>query len=234
MKTRDSKPAISAIALGLIALGASIASVQAGVIMSSPELPPIGNDVFGLPTGYLSPSDVHAMFSGPGLVVVLKQVVHQPFALLSRTMLPDGGELEMFQSTLDGLFNINGGPFSPFHAEGDVTTRVSYGGGGPVGTFMTEMEGMNLIGGGAMIRESPTLASTGQTTVQPAPGGFFIDSFFDVFTELSIDGGMSWMPNSEGSGSTYVELNNVPEPGAAALLAFGALGFLGRRVRRRE
>ena len=83
-----------------------------------------------------------------------------------------------------------------------------------------------------MIRESPTLQSVGQTTVQPVPGGFRIDSFFDVFTELSVDGGASWIPAS--GGPTHVALNNVPEPGAAALLAFGALGFLGRRVRRRE
>ena len=42
MKTRDIKPAISAIALGLIALGVSTASVQAGVTMSTPTLPPTG------------------------------------------------------------------------------------------------------------------------------------------------------------------------------------------------
>lgn len=229
MKTRDMKPAFSAVALALIALSASTTPVQAGVIMSSPELPPIGNDVFGLPAGYLSPSDVHAMFSGPGLDVILKQLVHQPFALLSRTPGPAGSQIEEFQSTLDGLFSVNGGPFSPFHAEGPVMTRVDYGGGGLIGTFTTEMLSMTLTGAGAMIRESPTLSSQGLSQVQPTAGGFQIDSFFDVFTELSIDGGLSWMPTT--SGPAHVELNVVPEPGAVALLAFGALGLLGRRMR---
>ena len=233
MKTPDIKPAVSAFALGLIALGASIAPAQAGVTMSTPTLPPIGQDIFGADVGYLSPADVHAMFSGPGLAVVLDKVIHRPFALVGRSALADGSELEMFQSKLDGLFSVNGSPFAPFHAEGPVTTHVYYSsGGGPLGTFATEMESMSLSGGGAMIRESPTLHSLGQTTVQQVPGGYHIDSFFDVFTELSIDGGASWIP-ADG-GSTRVELNPVPEPGAVSLLALGVFGLLGRRMRRRE
>ena len=66
------------------------------------------------------------------------------------------------------------------------------------GTFQTEMIAMSLSaphgGGMAMIRESPTLASTGKTTVREVPGGFMISSFFDVFTELSLDGGATWTP----------------------------------------
>ena len=49
--------------------------------------------------------------------------------------------------------------------------------------------------GGVMLRESPTQASTGhlqQTEV--TPGNFHITSFFDVFFELSVDGGQSWFP----------------------------------------
>ena len=231
MKTHNIQPAISAIALGLIALGASIAPVQAGVTMSSPSLPPIGNDVNSLPTGYLTPTEVHALFSGPGLAVVLKQVIHQPFAVTGRFPQADGSEIEEFSSTLDGLFSVNGSPFSPFHAEGPAMTRVNYpaGGGGPLGTFPTEMLSLNLVGAGAMIRESPTLQSQGLTQVQNVPGGFQIDSFFDVFTELSVDGGATWIPAS--SGPAHVELKVVPEPATAALLAFGAFGLLGMRRR---
>jgi len=46
-------------------------------------------------------------------------------------------------------------------------------------------------------RESPTLASTGETRITPSPGGFMISSFFDVFTELSLDGGKTWSPASQ-------------------------------------
>jgi hypothetical protein len=76
------------------------------------------------------------------------------------------------------------------------------------------------------IRESPTLPSIGQTTIQPSGGEYWIDSFFDVFTELSINGG-PWMPSD---GSTHVDL--VPEPASGALLVMGLLGFVGLARRR--
>ena len=44
------------------------------------------------------------------------------------------------------------------------------------------------------LRESPTLASTGQTTVRVTDGGYQISSFFDIFTELSLDSGATWTP----------------------------------------
>ena len=61
---------------------------------------------------------------------------------------PDGSEIEEFQATLDGLFSVNGSPYSPFHAEGPAMTRVNYpgGGGGPLGTFSTEMLSLNFVG----------------------------------------------------------------------------------------
>ncbi len=44
------------------------------------------------------------------------------------------------------------------------------------------------------IRESITQASDGQTSITELGGGLYhIDSFFDVFTELSVDGGSSWI-----------------------------------------
>ena len=92
---------------------------------------------------------------------------------------------------------------------------------------------LNLSGGslpaGTMIRESPTLQSTGQTTITNIGGGLFkIDSFFDVFTELSIDGGATWMPSTTGPG--HVTL--VPEPASLSLLAAGLVGLAGLRRRR--
>ena len=233
---------ITAPVLAIIAIGAFTAAAQAGVIVDNPLLPSLqggtgpgsATDIpTGLPTGYLTPAEVHAMYSGPGLAVVLSQVQHQPFSLIDRHPDGMGGQIETFQSVLDAMGSINNGPTFPIHATGPVTTHVLYGGGGPTGAFATEMLSLDLnAGSGVMIRESPTLQSTGQTVVQPVGGGLFhIDSFFDVFTELSLDNGASWMPSS---GPTHVTLEPVPEPGT--LLWGAALGiFAGaRRVRNRR
>jgi hypothetical protein len=85
-----------------------------------------------------------------------------------------------------------------------------------------------------MIRESPTRASTGKTTVTdigapgPGPGndGFHIDSFFDVFTEISLDGGMTWIPKS-GLRGTRVNLGGVPEPSSILLVGLALFGLAG-------
>ncbi len=122
-------------------------------------------------------------------------------------------------------------------ANGPVET-IAYGRPpGGLGTFDTEMLSMTLTGGGVMIRESPTLPSLGKTSISDIGGGMYhIDSFFDIFTELSLDGGQSWIPNSAGNpfglaGSTRVVLG-IPEPASVALLALGALGLAGLARRR--
>src|SRR6185295_11916126 len=88
------------------------------------------------------------------------------------------------------------------------TVRVTHTDESTAGSiFETEMLSLNLTSGGMMIRESPTLASTGKTTVRTVPGGYLESSFFDVFTELSLDGGHNWVPAQEAA---RVELRNDP------------------------
>ncbi len=103
-------------------------------------------------------------------------------------------------------------------------------------TFSTEMLQLNLQGGGlpagVMVRESPTLPSVGQTSITDLGGGLFhIDSFFDVFTELSLDGGQSWSPSN---GPMQLNGSGTPEPGAATLLGLGLvlIGLRGRQKQR--
>lgn len=93
--------------------------------------------------------------------------------------------------------------------------------------FDTEMLGLNLTPpGGIMIRESPTLQSLGHTRITDMGGGLYrIDSFFDVFVELSLDGGATWTPQSNGP----MHLSLVPTPGAATLLGLGGLAARRRR-----
>ena len=75
-------------------------------------------------------------------------------------------------------------------------------------TIQTELLQMDVSGGslpaGVLLRESPTLASSGQAQSTDLGGGQFqISSFFDVFTELSLDSGQTWHP---ASGSVHIDL----------------------------
>jgi hypothetical protein len=194
-----------------------------GVNAPSPDFPPI------VPEGYINAEDVFATYSGPALEVVLSMVEIQPFAAIPPSYLPDG-ERHHFESILTGQISINGGPALPLVMNGPTDT-IAYGRGpgpGQLGTFDTEMLAMSLTGGPAvLIRESPTKASTGKLTVTDIGGGLYhIDSFFDVFTELSLDGGQTWIPQA-GTEGTRINLGGVPEPASVILLLVGLLGIAG-------
>jgi hypothetical protein len=209
-----------------------------GVDTTDPELPP--------PGVYLSPQDVHAQYAGPDLLIVLQAIQHQPFKDLDPAHLPDAtgvtNEHHDFDSDLRGQGQCIGGgcndlgipPSFPVTMGGRVQSVAS--GKGPsdtTGQWPVEMVGMSLSGEGTtppfvMIRESPTLPSLGQTRITDIGGGqYHIDSFFDVFTELSFDGGANWFPSV---GSTRVNL--VPEPASAVLIGLVMLSLMGVARRR--
>ena len=166
----------------------------------------------------MSPSAVHACYSNcPN--IDLTNIVHSFFTNIARN--PVGpNEQETFNSTATGMVSIMGGSFNPITLTGPVQTLVFNKVGNVTGVFNTEMLALNLSGGGVMIRESPTMASAGQTTITDVGGGnFTINSFFDIFTELSLDGGATWIP---AVSSTHLSLEAIPEPGTVA----AALGGL--------
>lgn len=115
--------------------------------------------------------------------------------------------------------------------------------GQPDGTFDTEMLSMDLTGGSpfgpALIRESPTRPSTGISSL--TGGGFAIDSFFDIFTELSLDGGQTWLPSmsddmqrveSDRFTLREAEVPGIPEPATLMLVGTGIAAMVRRRSRR--
>lgn len=92
----------------------------------------------------------------------------------------------------------NGASWIPARTTGGVRASIKHvqdTGGRQL--FDTEMLSLDLSGAalGFMLRESPTRVSLGKHTVRPDPSGlFFVSSFFDVFLDLSIDGGQTWIP----------------------------------------
>ena len=235
-----------ALALGILSMAATS---QASLITSTTGLPPAGV--------YLS-TDVHGIYAGPALDYILTLPMHAPIvAEIGKRSGGNGSpggpndEIETFGSNLDAMIEIKDRatgntvvPNAPIHASGpfgSVQTIVFGHNLSPdgTGTFQTEMLALSLsgtyLGAPFMIRESPTKQSTGVTSVVPLPGGGFqIDSFFDIFTELSLDGGTTWMPDTDSVATGQrVTLEGVPEPTSMSLLAAGAIGVMGFIRRRR-
>jgi hypothetical protein len=115
---------------------------------------------------------------------------------------------------MSGLISMNGGAsFTPFQAPANVTVQLNSRSDLDTGStrfFDTEMLSLNLSGGtlpgGIMVRESPTKASLGRTSVRTiaSDGTYRISSFFDIFTELSLDGGQTWSPSVVFAGEVHL------------------------------
>jgi hypothetical protein len=77
--------------------------------------------------------------------------------------------------------------------------------------YQTEMLALNVSGGslppGVMIRESPTRRSAGEAHYSNTGNGYRIGSFFDIFTEISLDGGQTW---SQSDTAGHMELHIDP------------------------
>src|SRR5207302_886511 len=113
---------------------------------------------------------------------------------------------------IGGVLHIPGqGPIL-ITAPGNVSVTMSNAGvNNGTSQYDNEMTQLDINGGGmppgVMIRESPTLQSGGHTTSRPVPGGFMVSSFFDIFTELSMDGGATWSPAQQPA---HMELRRDP------------------------
>ena len=232
MKLLKSTLQVPALALGLLSFAGN---AQAAIITTSPDLLPIGAvysdaGLFQTYGGFA----LQFVFTLPRLTIITNTTKFQA-GLDQQAMFTSS-----LQANLEVFVNGVSQGINPITTGGITHTIVfnRYPGAGSeilTGTFQTEMLQLNLSGGGlppgVMIRESPTLQSTGQTTTTNIGGGQFqIDSFFDVFTELTLDGGATWMPSTSGSG--HIALQGVPEPANVSLLVLGLLSVAGRRCRK--
>jgi hypothetical protein len=103
-------------------------------------------------------------------------------------------------SALNLQISPDGLNYYPGVLSGPTTIKVYNTNGvtGGITVYSTQIIGMTnsgaWVGGAISLRESPTKASLGKHTVGPDPRGYRVSSFFDVFLELSTDGGATWNP----------------------------------------
>jgi hypothetical protein len=172
-----------------------------------PNLPPLDGN-------YVSPQDWHALYANG---IIITNASHDRFTQTYPPPPPGGNQLENFGSQVHGLISMNGGAsFQPFSAPANVSVQVNSRAdedNGNTRFFDTEMLSLSLSGGtlpgGVMVRESPSKASLGRTSVRLNPQPFppEIASFFDVFTEVSLDGGQNWTPMISGPGTMSLRTN---------------------------
>jgi len=177
-------------------------------------------------------------YAGTVQTEIVSMSLTGPLDPTATVLLPAPGTAAQVDSFFDVFteLRVGGGDFS-VDSFFDITYRITNGGGsaGNTGTWDTEIVSMDLTAaspvGTIAMRLDPTRSSGGQHSItELADGTFMVDSFFDVFTELSIDGG----PFVRAAGPVRFDLTAVvPEPASVVLALFGALGVAALARRRR-
>jgi hypothetical protein len=190
--------------------------VRMQLTQQAPEIPKPTPNLPPLDGSYVSPSQWHALYANG---IIITNASHDRFTQTQPPPPPGGNQPESFGSMVGGQISMNGGAsFSPFSAPANVAVQVNSHSDLDTGNtrfFDTEMLSLNLSGGtlpgGIMVRESPTKQSLGKTSVRtvPADGTYRVSSFFDIFTEVSLDGGLTWSPQVNGPGTLGLT-TNVP------------------------
>jgi len=215
-------------------------SSHASIFTTDPNLPPVDGE-------YVSADDI--VFSDPNFHVALSELTFGNFTGISRIDVgPD--EIQSFLMALSakgqiGLDQIGLDTVDSILLSGPVQTLAEGKVGSTTGSYNTEIISMNLSGevsltGGItlqiLLRESPTLLSMGLTGITDLGSGRFqIDSFFDIFTEISFDGGQAWTP-ANGPSRFTLQPSPSPIPVPAAVWLFGSalVGLVGLSRRKKS
>ena len=176
----------------------------AHVRLASAQCTTTGDCLWPVGCGYAGSLTVPVIFAGP---VGLRNLVLADRPVC--TAVPGSGSF-LINSFFDVFVEVStdgGATWAPKAAAGIPglmkLTPTTPPGSNPRG-FDTEMLSLSLSGGtlplGIMVRESPSRASVGHTDDTSLGGGLFkIDSFFDIFVEMSLDGGATWVPSLQPS-----------------------------------
>lgn len=211
------------VAAGMLAVvAAELPEARAGVLQPTPSLPPA---VGSYTTGTV------CVALGPGVCVVGLSLGN--FSGTTSTFGALGQAIDSSVTMTGNIYTNSGGVPGSFlgHLVLGGAIGILYSGrtsDTELGNFTSTLTELDLTGtfnGHTVEVMLATTPTSGPTTVAPSGGGFVVDSFFDVFTELSIDGG----PFVAGPMRTFVL---TPEPGSASLLALGLLGVAAELRRR--
>ncbi len=203
----------------LVLVLASPPQAQAGVVVSDPLLPPVAGWYEGDPLSQVANYTV----------AQATEMRMSNFRNISRTIVGADEQLN-FDVTLTAMASMGGGPGIPVSFDGPLVVMVFGKAGQITGNFAAEIESANCTGSigllTGVIRENPAFASLGQIEIIDIGGGLYdIDSFFDIFTELSLDGGNVFTPDSNAPHHMIL----VPEPATLMLMVVGAAALIRRR-----
>jgi hypothetical protein len=160
----------------------------------------------------------------PG-TLTLTSLVSQNFTSLGQDIVTDAS----FTAVLTSLGNAPLGTVQlTGTAEQEVLGRL---GATDTGSWTTELTALSLsgtvLGATSNVSLDPSNSSDGNTSITAVGNGTFqINSFFDVFVDITLD---SQPPLSTTRGP--IQVTAVPEPASLALFALPLLAFAGARRR---
>ena len=186
----------------VLALSVAVAKSQSASPHWFPQdtLPPASGE-------YVSPQQWHQLYANG---IIISNASHLRFTQSTPPPpQPGGTQIHSFGSQINFQVSLGAGqPFQPVTGSANVQVKVMNNGQQGVDTvYSTEMVDLLMTTPGKLqVRESPSKASTGETRIQATPTGYMISSFFDIWTDVSLDG-VVWSP---AQSPVHVELQVNP------------------------
>lgn len=172
------------------------------------------------------------------VLINLRDPVHKDFVECAKPKTDPGQSWsETFTSRVTGELFFNGNDLGPVDVKNvpvtiDSTVASNANGTEVINSRMTQLD--IDLGGGNSIRIDPNDPSLGETTITTLADGFQIGSRFEIFTDISINGG-PWTESSGGNGPNGgAEMTLTPEPSFGFLLPLLLAGLAVLRFKKQK